>query len=110
MSNGQRGGQPGNKNGSKAKDWENAIRWAAENYENAEAGITRGQALRKIAEMCIIQALAGDKDARAEIGNRLDGKPTQPISGDDDAPPIRTVTKIELVDLEQGGANKLPGA
>lgn len=86
----ERGGQPGNNNAGKAKDWANALRWAVDNYENAQAGITRGQALRKVAETCLVQALAGDKDARAELGNRLDGKVAQAIIGGDEGDnPIR---------------------
>jgi pullulanase/glycogen debranching enzyme len=105
VSNGQRGGQPGNNNAAKAKDWTNALRWVADNYENLEAGITRGMALRKMAETCFVQAMAGDKDARAEIGNRLDGKPMQPVCGDDDAPPIRHAHRVELVDLDDGSVS-----
>jgi len=95
------GGAPlGNKNAAKSKDWQNALRWVADNYENEAAGITRGQALRKMATVCFEQAMAGDKDARAEIANRLDGKPVQPICGDDDSPPIR-IEPVELVPLKR---------
>lgn len=71
------GAPKGNQNARKAKDWEGALRRVLAQYENAEAKIPKGEALSKIAEQCVIQALAGDKDARTEIANRLDGKPTE---------------------------------
>jgi hypothetical protein len=80
----------GNKNARKAKDWENALRRVLAQYENAEAKIPKGEALAKIAEQCVVQAIAGDKDARAEIANRLDGKvPQALIGGDEDDPAIK---------------------
>lgn len=87
----------GNQNARKGKEWADALRVALKTYKDGE--IKRGHALRKIAEQCVKQALAGDKDARIEIANRLDGKAVQPIAGDADSPPIQTVTRIELVDL-----------
>lgn len=89
----------GNQNARKAKDWENALRRVLAQYESDK--VPRGEALAKIAEQCVSQALAGDKDARAEIANRLDGKvPQALIGGDDDTPAIRTISRIELVDLK----------
>lgn len=80
----------GNQNARKAKDWENALRRVLAQYENPEAKISKGEALAKIAEACVIQAMAGDKDARAEIANRLDGKvPQALIGGDDEDAPIK---------------------
>lgn len=67
----------GNKNAAKGREWADAIRWALGKYESS--AVDRGQALRKIAERCIEQALEGDKDARREIGDRLDGKPAQAV-------------------------------
>lgn len=69
----------GNQNAAKAKAWEGALRAALAQYE--AKGIKRGQALRKIAEAVVIKALAGDKDATKEIGDRLDGKAAQTIQG-----------------------------
>lgn len=80
----------GNQNARKAKDWENALRRVLTQYENPEAKIGRGEALAKIAEVCVLQAIAGDKDARTEIANRLDGKvPQALIGGEDDDPAVR---------------------
>jgi hypothetical protein len=78
----------GNQNAAKGKRWQEALIKALAQYENKDAGIKRGQALAKIAEMVVMKALGGDKDAAAEIGNRLDGKPAQALehSGVDGVP------------------------
>lgn len=89
----------GNQNAKKAKRWQDALVKALARFTTDDGKIQAGQALDKIAEVVVLRALAGDKDSIAEIGNRLDGKPAQAIVGDDDAPPIRTVSRIELVDL-----------
>lgn len=84
----------GNQNARKGKDWETALRKALARYE--DVNVPKGQALLKIAEGCVAQALAGDKDARIEIANRLDGKPAQPVDGDGDGGAIRTITEIVI--------------
>lgn len=81
-----KGAPKGNKNASKAKDWEHTLRRVLTSFEltneKGEITLKRGEALRKIAEQCVLQALAGDKDARQEIANRLDGKPTEHVQLD----------------------------
>jgi hypothetical protein len=72
------GGQPGNKNPAKAKPWKEALRKSLIQFE--ATGIKPGEALAKIAERVVTDALAGDKDAWTEIANRLDGKPETPVS------------------------------
>ncbi len=44
--------------------------------------------LRRIANALLEKAEAGDVSAIKEIGDRLDGKPAQMISGDEDGAPI----------------------
>lgn len=100
------GAPVGNQNAAKAKRWQDALHKALVRY--ADDKVPAGQALDKIAEQVVIKALSGDKDCIAEIGNRLDGKPAQAIVGDDDAPPIRAVTRIELVDLDGGSTSRTP--
>lgn len=78
------GAPVGNQNAKKAKRWQDALLKALTRYENPAAQIAAGQALDKIAELVVMQALAGDKDSWVEIGNRLDGKPAQAIVGDDE--------------------------
>lgn len=70
----------GNKNGAKAKVWEGALRAALARFEDKDK-VKRGQALLKIAETVVTQALGGNKDAWKEIGDRLDGKAVQPVAG-----------------------------
>jgi ribosomal protein L17 len=82
----EKGAQKGNKNASKTKDWEHTLRRVLTSFElkdaKGETTIKRGEALRKIAEQCVLQAIAGDKDARQEIANRLDGKPKEHVQID----------------------------
>ena len=75
-----RGAPQGNKNAAKAKVWEGALRAALAQFESKD--IKKGQALRKVAETVVTQALAGNKDAWKEIGDRLDGKAVQPVAGE----------------------------
>ncbi len=90
------GAQPGNQNAKKAKLWEGALKRA---LARAAGSVEHG--LDKIADACVAEALNGDKDARIEIACRMDGKPAQAVtvSGDEENP-LRTVSRIELVNLE----------
>lgn len=88
----------GNQNARKAKDWEGALRRALAQYESAEANISKGQALSKIAEQVVLKALAGNVDAINEIANRLDGKPAQAITGEGGGP-IELDTRINASGL-----------
>lgn len=78
------GAPKGNKNATKNRPWAEAIRRAALQYETTEVG--RKEALFKIAWKLIEKALEGDAAAIRELGDRLDGKPSQAIVGDDDGP------------------------
>ena len=72
----ERGGQPGNQNATKNKVWIGAL--------NRAIAQDDGKRLREAAEKLIELAAAGDVAAIRELGDRLDGKPTQAIehSGD----------------------------
>lgn len=58
-------------------EWQTALKWALKNYETDR--VARGAAIRAIALTTINLAIQGDKDARAEIANRLDGKAVQQV-------------------------------
>ena len=84
--------QPGNKcgKGRKDKPWRDALVMALKRAE-------LGNAIHLIADRCVADALAGDKDARREIAERMDGKVPQAIAGDDGSDPVRLLQRIERV-------------
>ncbi len=86
----KRGAQPGNKNGVHDKPWTKALERALLQY-NAK-GIKAGEAIRRLADRVVRDALAGDAVATREIAERLDGKPVQPVAGQ-----IDTNLTVELV-------------
>ena len=70
----------GNKNAAKGKRWEGALTKALARY--SDDAVKAGQALDSIALVVVKQALEGDREAIAEIANRLDGKPQQAVQLD----------------------------
>lgn len=60
--------------------------------------------LRRIADKLVASAMAGNPFAIQQIADRLDGKPTQPIAGDDSLPPVR-ITRIELVAADDSSSD-----
>jgi len=88
----------GNKNNTKTKPWSQAIKFALEDYSQGQ--VERTMALRAIAKKMIEQAIDGDKDARKEIGDRLDGKPVQAIAGEDGGPLTIEIVRFASTDTE----------
>lgn len=80
----------GNRNGSKQKLWEDAIRRAILADD--------GKRLRAIAERLLDKAAEGDIAAMKELGDRIDGKPAQMvgIGQDPNADAVR-IDRIERV-------------
>jgi hypothetical protein len=70
------GAPVGNQNAAKAKVWTMAIERALE-----KRGVSRVEALDKLAEKLLALAEAGDLGALKELGDRLEGKPAQAITG-----------------------------
>lgn len=88
------GAQPGNQNAKKAKRWHDAITRALAKVELGK-GVEAG--LDKCAVQLVNAAVAGEQWALKELGDRLDGKPAQAITGGDpDDNPIR-IEKVERV-------------
>lgn len=89
----------GNQNARKARRWRDALNRALARFATEDGKVKAGEALDKIAETVVQQAIQGNKDAWQEIACRLDGKVAQAIiGGDEDDPPLR-IARIELVSL-----------
>jgi hypothetical protein len=69
------GAPVGNKNATKNKPWADAI--------NRALLAEDGKKLRALADKLIDRALEGDVTALKEVGDRVDGKPAQAITGAD---------------------------
>lgn len=82
---------PDNPKGAKSdKIWRDAIMRAVRRLGDDEGPEkpTKAQRLDLLADALVAKGILGDVPAIKEVGDRLDGKATQPISGDDDAPPV----------------------
>lgn len=71
------GGQPGNKNAARGRIWRDAITRAVSKRSKSDAL----EALDDLAEKLLVAADAGDIQALKELGDRLEGKASQPIEG-----------------------------
>lgn len=69
------------------KAWRDAIRVAV--MRNAEDG---GKKLAKLADALVTAGLAGDVPALREIGDRLDGKVPQAVTGEGGGPVALAIT------------------
>lgn len=76
----------GNKNGAHDKPWSAAVRRAVLAND--------GKKLRSIADALCDKAADGDVAAIKEIGDRLDGKPAQSITGADGGDLIVKIIKF----------------
>lgn len=89
-----RGGQPGNKNASKAKVWTAAIERALEKRTRSE----QKEALDELAEKLLVQCESGNLQALQELGNRLEGKPTQHVDHSGQVNQTHTVIAVQHTD------------
>lgn len=83
----------GNQNAVKGKRWQKALEKAlARKGGDVDAG------LADVATQVVEAALAGDKDAWQEIGNRMDGKPHQSTSiANEDGTPLLSGVTVSFV-------------
>jgi hypothetical protein len=70
----------GNQNAKKAKRWQEALARALARY----SGESVDKGLDMVADQVVAAAVAGERPAWEEIGNRFDGKPHQSVSHDGD--------------------------
>lgn len=92
-------GQSGNPSGRpKEKPWRDALNIALKDGDGAK--------LRKIAEVTVTLAEAGEQWAVKEIADRLDGKAVQQqiLTGDEDGGPVR-FERIEIVVVDPPNPN-----
>jgi hypothetical protein len=88
-------GQSGNPGGRPSeRPWRDALLLALN--ERAGKKKTDPKKLRKVADAVVAAAIEGDVTAAREIGDRLDGKPTQVLSGVDGGP-IQHSVKVAFV-------------
>jgi hypothetical protein len=80
----------GNQNGAKAKIWSDAIARALKIEDPRKKRLR----LDLLAEALIDKALTGDVGALKEIGDRIEGKPIQPITGEGGGPLIVELVKF----------------
>ena len=72
----------GNQYAAKSKRWQMAIERALDSRSRAQ----QVEALDALAEKLLAKCDEGDLSALKELGDRLDGKPSQVLSGDPEAP------------------------
>ncbi len=82
-------GQSGNPGGKTKRPWRDAIERAV---ARAVTGKVDYAKLDELADQLIAVASAGDIQALKEIGDRLDGKPAQALTGPDGEKLIESIT------------------
>lgn len=88
------GAPPGNQNPANGKKWKAAINRALETRSKAEGR----EILDDLANALINQALAGEQWAFQQLGDRLDGKPSQSVDlGSDPERPLISKVVREIV-------------
>jgi len=86
----------GNQYAARARVWRDAINRALEK----RSGVDRMKAIDELAEKLLAKCDEGDMQALKEFGDRIEGKPAQPITGDEDAP-LRVIGRIERVIIDR---------
>ncbi len=93
------GAPQGNQNAAKSKQWTAAINRALDLW--TESRFEGKQALDKLAEKLLESAFEGDLGALKELGDRLEGKPTTVIGGDEERPLIIQTNERPKLDKQE---------
>jgi len=83
------------------KEWAAAVRKAVHDLRDdpdPDALVKKTKAINILAHNLVTQALGGDMTATKEIGDRLDGKPSQAIEGSGDGGEILLTVIREIID------------
>lgn len=106
MANGRKTGgrQAGVPNKASLMGREYALRWGPDAIQQLAAlgGLVKGPDGQPIG---MAENESVRKDACKDIADRAFGKPTQPIAGDDEFDPIRTVMRVEFVNPPRLGSD-----
>lgn len=73
------------------KIWRAAIMRAVKRVQKGE----KSKQLERLADQLVKEGIAGNVAAMKEIGDRLDGRPVQPVGGDSDQPLEMTIRVVE---------------
>ena len=95
-----KGGTLGNRHAAHDKPWQAAVKRALLADD--------GKKLRRIADALCDKAIAGDVQAIKEIGDRLDGRPAQAITGADGGSLIPSLVRVLIVDGTDGTKHPSP--
>jgi hypothetical protein len=102
----KRGAQPGNRNAAKGIRYRAQLEYELREYEDLPNGVAKGMALRAIARQHVADALSPDASvrltARAELANRLDGKPKETIDATFTNAVAAELSDAELLDIARG--------
>ena len=92
----------GNQNAVKGRKWSQAIERALAAYPAKPLSLEVNRGIDEAAFEFVAKLMDGkDIGFFRELGDRIDGKAPQAlIGGGEDDPPIRTTTRVELVDLK----------
>jgi CTP:molybdopterin cytidylyltransferase MocA len=104
-------GQSGNPEGRpKAREIRDAFRMELAAAELGDMPELKPDTLRALARAQIKKAMDGDSAAFNIVADRVEGKPIQPVVGDDEYDPIRMIHRIErvIVDVDHRDGSPVP--
>jgi hypothetical protein len=91
----------GNQNAARGRPWRDAINKALD--LRTKSRVDGKREIDALAEKLLDAVAAGDLAALREFGDRIEGKPAQPIGGDDELPPVQIEGVVNLVRPDSAG-------